>query len=333
MDNNNNSLLNFQDLRNFIYSFQKSRIVLTAYELDIFSVLDNAKKTSYDVAKNIDCDHRATDRLMNALVAIGFINKSKDVFFNSEIALRFLSKNSPEYLAGLMHSVNLWKSWSNLTDCVKKGSRVQAKSEFEKDPDTMRAFIAAMHDRGTLHAENVISKLDLKNVKSIIDIGGGSGAYSFAFVKAKNDLIATIFDLPDIIKITNDYIINEGMQEKINLISGNYLIDEFGKGYDLAFLSAIIHINSFEQNKSIVVKCFEALNPGGYIVIQDHIMSSDRTSPPEGAIFSLNMLVGTECGDTYTENEIKEWLTEAEFVETKIIPTKMNSIIVAQKPK
>lgn len=331
MDNNNNSFRNFYDLRNFIYSFQKSRIVLTAFELDIFSVLGDESKTSAEVAKVILTDHRATDRLMNALKAIGLINKTDGLFSNTEITLKFLVKSSPEYLGGLMHSVNLWKSWSNLTECVKKGKRAENKSEFEKDPVTSRAFIAAMHERGSLQADNLMSSLDLRSVNSVIDIGGGSGAYSFAFVKAKENLTATIFDLPGIIPITNDYVQKAKLENKIKTICGNYLTDDFGKGYDLAFLSAIIHINSYEQNLALIKKCFDSLNDHGYIVIQDHVMSADRTSPPEGAIFALNMLVGTEYGDTYTETEIKEWLIEAGFSNYKILPTTNNSLIISQK--
>ena len=300
--------------------------------MDIFSILGEEKKTSAEVAEKTNCDIRATDRLMNALAAIGFIHKSNGLFSNSESALKFLSKNSPGYLNGLMHSVNLWQSWSTLTDCVKKGKRTLNKSEFEKDHKTASAFIAAMHERGTLQAQKVISLINLESVNSIIDIGGGSGAYSFAFLKAKPGIKATIFDLPEIIKITNDYIIKEGLQKKVGLISGNYLYDDLGTGYDLAFLSAIIHINSYEQNKILVNKCFKSINPGGYIVIQDHIMSSERTNPPEGAIFSLNMLVGTEFGDTYTAEEIESWLGDAGFINPKITPTYMNSMIIAKKP-
>ena len=331
MDDNNNSFKKFYDLRNYIYSFQKSRVVLTAFELNIFSEIGDKRVSSKQVAKILNTDPRATDRLMNAIVAIGLIGKENNLFFNTDISLKYLIKGSPEYLGGLMHSVNLWNNWSTLTECVKKGKRVLQKSEFEKDSGSAKAFIAAMHERGCLQAQKVISLFDLENIKTVLDIGGGSGAYSFAFVNAKDNITATVFDLPNITPITKRYIKNEELDDKIKVIDGNYLTDDFGTGYDLAFLSAIIHINSYEQNKTLIKNCYNALNPNGFIAIQDHIMSDERTNAAEGAIFSLNLLVGTECGDTYTEKEITEWLNEAGFINHRVYPTFNNSLLIAEK--
>ena len=155
--------------------------------------------------------------------------------------------------------------------------------------------------------------LDFSAVKKVLDVGGGSGAFSMEFIKSSPDIQAVVFDLPDVIPITMKYVESENLNEKISYITGNYLFDEIGDGYDLIFLSAIVHINSFEENKSLVSKCFKALNQGGQIVIKDWVMNEDRTDPAGGAIFALNMLVGTEKGDTYTENEMKTWLNSADF--------------------
>jgi SAM-dependent methyltransferase len=101
------------------------------------------------------------------------------------------------------------------------------------------------------------------------------------------------------------------MSPNISFIGGNYLEDDFQGEYDLIFLSAIVHINNFDQNKKLIRKCFDALNPNGRIIIKDWIMSEDRIEPAGGVYFALNMLVGTESGDTYTESEMKDWLTSA----------------------
>lgn len=144
-----------------------------------------------------------------------------------------------------------------------------------------------------------------------MDVGGGSGAFSMAFVRAGDDLKATVFDLPNVVPLTKEYIDREGLAEDIKTVSGDYHKDEFGSGYDLAFLSAIIHANSFEQNLSLIQKVSRALNPGGQIVISDFIMDDNRYQPAFGAYFALNMLVGTQGGDTYTESEIKGWMENA----------------------
>ena len=122
---------------------------------------------------------------------------------------------------------------------------------------------------------------------------------------------ATVFDLPNVINLTKKYIEAEGFTGQVDTVTGDYLKDELGSSYDLVLLSAIIHSNSPEENKLLFEKCAKALNPGGQLVVLDHVMSEDRTEPLTGALFALNMLVGTPEGDTYTEAEIKSWMKEA----------------------
>jgi hypothetical protein len=116
-------------------------------------------------------------------------------------------------------------------------------------------------------------------------------------------------------------------------MGGNYLTDGLGDGYDMVFLSAVVHINSFEENRELVRKAFHALNPGGRIVIQDFVMDEDRTSPPMGAVFALNMLVNTAHGDTYTEREIREWLSSAGFAAAVRVDTgPATAMVIGVKP-
>lgn len=292
-------------------AFQQSRILLTAYELNIFTIIGKGAKSSVEIAQKINADARATDRLLNALCALELLKKEHHLFYNTPTTTRFLVEGQPEFMEGLGHTVNLWKSWSTLTDAVLKGGSVLNKNLEERDDKWQTSFIAAMHDRSQVIAPEITKVVDLSKVRRILDIGGGSGAFSMAFVQAKEGITATVFDLPQIIPLTLNYIKNSGLIDKINTIPGDYRIDEFEEGYDLIFLSSIIHINSFEQNENLIRKCVQALNPNGQIVIRDFIMDEDRIHPPYGAIFALNMLVGTEGGDTYTESEVRGWLKAA----------------------
>jgi 2-polyprenyl-3-methyl-5-hydroxy-6-metoxy-1,4-benzoquinol methylase len=147
----------------------------------------------------------------------------------------------------------------------------------------------------------------------VLDVGGGSGAFAMAFVRAQAGISATIFDLPNVLSLTQKYIEQERLADKIKTVAGDYMVDELGSGFDLVFLSAIIHSNSAEENRKLIRKCAQALIPRGQVVVQDFIMDADRTSPVHGAFFALNMLVGTEAGDTYTESEVRSWMEEAEL--------------------
>jgi hypothetical protein len=133
------------------------------------------------------------------------------------------------------------------------------------------------------------------------------------FVSRKPEIDATIFDLPNVIPITKKFLDTEGFSDKVKTYAGDYTTDDLPEGFDLVFLSAIIHSNSLETNQDLIKKSFLSLNKNGRIIIQDWIMNNDRTQPVSGAIFAINMLVGTEAGDCFTEQEVSEMLKAAGF--------------------
>jgi predicted O-methyltransferase YrrM len=143
---------------------------------------------------------------------------------------------------------------------------------------------------------------------------------------------ATIFDQPDVIPMARERIAGEGLLDRVELVSGDYHEDALPSGHDLAFLSAVIHQNSHEQNVELYRKVFDTLDPGGRIVVRDYVLNSDRTEPASGALFAVNMLVNTDGGNSYTLEEIREGLTEAGFVRVKLLQEKeMSSLVEAYR--
>lgn len=311
--------ISLNDMLELSTAFQKSRIFLTAFELGVFTVLGNESKSSQEISEAINADHRGTDRLLNALCALKILKKSGEQYKNSPATAEFLVKGKPGYQAGLMHTVHLWHSWDTLSDAVKKGGLVGQKPVEERDDKWFAAFIAAMQGRAAKEAPELVGTLDLSGISRVLDVGGGSGAFSIAFVRASESIRATVFDLPNVVLMTRKYIETEGLGHRIDTVAGDYNKDDLPHGYDLIFLSAIIHSNSQKQNQALFDKTSRALNPGGKLVVSDFIMDDDRTHPPFGAIFALNMLVNTPGGDTFTESEVKSWMETAglSFIERK----------------
>jgi hypothetical protein len=122
---------------------------------------------------------------------------------------------------------------------------------------------------------------------------------------------AVIFDLPPVVEMTRKYLAEAGLAERAQVVAGNYLKDPLPVGFDLVFLSAVIHINGPKENAALVARCAEALNSGGRLAVVDFIMEPDRTAPRFGALFAINMLTGTPSGDTYTLNEVRLWMEQA----------------------
>jgi (2Fe-2S) ferredoxin/predicted O-methyltransferase YrrM len=322
-----------QDFLDRVRAFQESRILLTAVELDLFTVVGSGA-TADQVAQKLHTDTRATEMLLNALVALDTLTKQDNTYHNTPLTSRFLTEGSPDNSRwSLMHSVSLWRRWSTLTDCIREGTSVTHEEASKRGDEWTKAFISAMDKNATLRAGQVAAAVGAQGVKRLLDVGGGSGAYSIAFARANADLRAEIFDLPSVIPLSAEYIKEAGFGDRIKVRPGDLRTDKFDNGYDLVFISAICHMNSPEQNVELLKKSFDALNPGGRVVIQDFILDADKTSPRTAAMFSLNMLVGTRAGASYSEPEYNAWLNEAGFKDVRRIrlmgPT---ALIVAKRP-
>ena len=314
-------------------AFAPSRVLLTAVELGIFAVLADEAMTSETVSSKIGTDARATDRLMNSLVALNLLSKSGDRFSNAPDVREFLVPGNPSYIGGaLMHVVNLWNSWSTLTDAVKAGTSVIERDE-RGAADFAVPFIAAMDAIASGQATEIVELIDLEGVQRVLDVGGGSGAYSIEFCRAKPDLEAVVFDTPLVAPLTRSYVEKAGLSERITTTIGDFNKDEIGRDFDLVFLSMVLHSNNPEENIELLKRSWRALKPGGRVVIQEFVVDEGRTSPPQAVLFALNMLVATRAGDTYTEDEIRDWLSNAGFGNaSRIDPRDTNTtLIIANK--
>jgi SAM-dependent methyltransferase len=298
-------------IRDIAMGFQRSRVLLTGIELKVWTALGDERLSSDALAARLGTSPRATDRLLNALVAIGLLAKSDGAFANTELSRRALVETSPDFLGGLGHSASMWHAWSGLTDAVRNGAPAIREAINDRGEGWLEAFIAAMHHRAAQQAPVVASRLGLAGAARVLDVGGGSGAFAMAFARHEPRVDVVIFDLPNVVPMTRRYVEEAGLSARVTTAAGDYLTDPLPGGFDLAFLSAVVHSNAPEENATLIRKCAAALNPGGRVAIMDWVMDEDRTSPAPGAMFALNMLVSTGRGDTFTEGEIRRWLADA----------------------
>jgi (2Fe-2S) ferredoxin/2-polyprenyl-3-methyl-5-hydroxy-6-metoxy-1,4-benzoquinol methylase len=305
------------DLNHALRGFQESRVLLTAVELDLFTAVGSGARAE-EVSARTGSDPRATEMLLNALVAMGWLAKQGTIFSNSPSSARyFVAGSADDARAATMHLVHLWRTWSTLTDCLRAGTSVWRQETVDRGEEWTRAFIAAMHRNARGRAPIVVKAVGTEGVTRMLDVGGGSGAYSIAFATAKENLQVDLLDLAKVIPIAQGHIERAGLAGRIRTRPGDLRADKLGEGYDLVFLSAICHMLSADENKDLLKRCFAALAPKGRVVIQDFILEPDRTAPKSAALFALNMLVGTQAGSTYTEAEYATWLIEAGFQDVR----------------
>jgi len=308
-----------EDFLQGLRAFQESRALLTSIELDVYTAVASGA-TAAEVAARLGTDPRATEMLLNALVALGMLSKQETVFRNSPLAERFLREGcAVDTRAAMMHIVHMWDRWSTLTECVRAGTAVTYREPEERELKWTEAFIAAMHANALQGAPAVVEAVGLPGVRRLLDVGGGSGAYAIAFAQACPDLQAEVLDLPRVVRIAEGHIARAGLSDRIKTRGGDLRKDDFGAGWDLVLLSAICHMLGPEENLDLLRRCHAALAPGGRVVIRDFILELEKTAPRQAALFSLNMLVGTQRGASYSQPEYTAWLAAAGFEQVRHI--------------
>jgi len=307
--------MDFSELSSISSGFIGARILQIAVKLGVFDVIKTQGSLSEEISNVIGANPRATELLLNALVALRVLSKEKRRFYNTETSLTYLVKTSPKYFGGMiLFEEGLWDIWGKLEDSIFTGKPARKPDMFQKREEDTERFIMAMHSivRARGDAEILSNTLDFGWAKSMIDIGSGPGTYPVEFIKKYPNLKVTIFDLPGTLKVTKRIVEREGMLGKIEIVEGDYNTDELPAGFDIAFLSNIIHSEDEEANQRLMKKIYGILNAGGEAIIKDHILDDTLTSPAVGAMFSIQMLLATK-GRDYSFREVKGWLEGAGF--------------------
>ncbi len=316
-------------------NFMGSRILLSASELDLFTLLNGTPLTANQVTARISADLRALTILLDALSALGLLLKEGEIYRCPNSGFSSLSEDAPNsVLPMVLHAAHLWKRWTNLTDVVRGTLPSKDGDRPSRSPEELRAFIQAMHVIAAPLAHEIVAAASPGSAKALLDVGGASGTYTMAFLQAAPEMKAALFDKPEVIEMARERLSKEGMIGRVTLVSGDFYQDELPSGHDLAFVSAIIHQNDPEQNQDLFNKISRSLNRRGRILIRDHVMEPDRTHPKDGAIFAVNMLLGTPGGRTYTFEEIKKGLSRAGFTAIRLLKKgeHMDALVEAFKP-
>ncbi len=323
---------NMEGLMELGWKFCDSRIFFTALELGVFDQILRQEKSASELSDKLGATERGMGIIMDALAALGLVEKKKGMYRISQSLLKFLDPEDPDNARGIFeHLIHLWDQWNKLTPIVKGEVKVEEISVLSRGKERLKTFIQAMHVVAKNRADDIVKAVNPGTAKKLLDVGGASGTYTVAFLKASRDLRATLFDLPDVIEIAQERLKNTEYWDRVELVKGDFYKDPLPGGHDLVFLSAIIHQNSLSQNEELFKKAYDALIPGGRIVIRDYVMDETRTDPPGGAIFAVNMLVNTPGGTTYTFSEISETLQKAGFKDVRILQSRkdMDSLVEA----
>jgi len=317
--------------------YQAAQVLYTAMHYDVFTLLEKPK-TAKDLAEEIGTDFEITDKFLDALVALKLISERDGKYSNTSLARTFLVKGSPFYQGNLIKVYAMaYDAWSKLGQALKEGVIPQKPDEKKSAFD--KTFILSMAEanmRGPLH--RVVKKIKdipkFKKAKKLLDLGGGHGLHAIAFAQINPDLEAIVFDLPPVVEVTKEFISQYGMEERVKVMAGDFDKDDFGKGYDVIFVSHSLFYHTRETIHEPLEKIYEALNDGG-ILISNHWMLDNRKNSSTLALWDLWLSVLGYPHYVYTVKEFVALLKEKKFSDVRVIdiaaPADPSALVIAKK--
>ena len=316
---------------NLALGYQVSQVLFTAINLNIFTILESGGKKISEIAKTVESDEDSLSRLSHTLVALDLLKKENGVFINSTIASKYLVKDKKRYLGNAIHHVaNLWDFWEGLEKQVKSGkSRVPDEKHLGDYPHRLQDYLAAMSDFTELKADTIADTISINRYVKMLDVGCGPGTYALAFAARNPKLHCTIIDLEPNLVYAREIICKSQYQDRISVLPCQILEDEIpGDGYDLIFISNLIHIYSEIEVEKILGKAWNKTARSGEIIIHDYILNEGGNAALHASLFDINMLVGTTNGKCYTLLEIKELLKSLGAKNVRQIPIGLGSSLV-----
>lgn len=307
--------------------FWASKTLLSAVELEVFTELARHPENFSELSARLGLHPRSARDFLDALVALGFLDRNGDVYSNTAETDLFLDKRKPSYIGGILEMANhrLYPFWGNLTTALRTGEpqneiRTGEAGTFEQlysDPERLRGFLKAMTgiSRGANLA--IAKKFPWQQYQSAVDVGTAQGDLITQVALANPHIAGIGFDLPEVAPIFEDYVASNNLNSRVKFQTGSFFDSPLPRA-DVVMMGHILHDWDLDTKKMLIRKAYEALPTGGALVVYESIIDDDRRHNAFGLLMSLNMLIETRGGFDYTGADCMGWMKEAGFRETRV---------------
>jgi len=320
--------------------FWGSKTLLSAVELGLFTELTKGPGDWKSLADRVRLNPRSARDFLDALVALGMLERRDGQYRNTPDTALFLDRNKPTYVGGLLEMANarLYPFWGSLTEALRTGKmQNEAKGsedffgELYADPDRLKGFLTAMTGVSLGSAAAIAEKFPWKRYRTFYDIGAAQGALPVHVAQRHGHLTGGGYDLPPVQPVFEEYVRANGLADRLRFIPGDFFRDPL-PGADVLVMGHILHDWNLEEKKSLLAKAHAALSPGGALIAYDTIIDDDRKENAFGLLMSLNMLIETPGGFDYTGSDCIGWMKEAGFRDCQVEHLAgPNSMVVAVK--
>jgi hypothetical protein len=316
------------------FGFWSSKVLLTAVEMDLFSLLGREnKKTGPELGAALGLHPRGIYDFLDALVALKFLERDgtgeQARYFNTPASALYLDKKSTRYVGGILEMLNtrLFKFWHDLPEALRTGKpqnevKHTGRSTFESlyaEPERLEQFMGAMTGLSRLNFEALAEKFDFTRYQTLCDVGGALGVLAIEAARRHKHLKCTSFDLPVVEPLARKFIAAQGFSDRIGTASGDFFKDPLPKA-DVITMGMILHDWNLEKKKLLIKAVYDALPRGGAFIVVEALIDDARRENLFGLLMSLNMLI--EFGDAfdYTGADFRSWCQEAGFTRFEQIP-------------
>lgn len=327
-------------LRETVFGFCSSRILLSANNIGIFEFIGGSGLSSNEIAAGMGLHQRGVDLFLRALVALKFLTYEDGKFFNTTVAKNLFLRGGPYYQGHILKLYDyFWHNWSHLDrimlDGIKGMEQIPYRFPhvFSTNRGVVDSYIRGMQEVAKVRFKDVVDHIDLNNVTTVLDVGGGHGLYSIGMALKKSDVKVTVFDLDYSQPVVEENTKRFSVSERVKFIVGDYTKDDFAGPYDLILLSNILRGHNMGEGITLLRKTYDTLKEDGMLVIQDTVSDSDKEMESiYAAIHSINMLVNTTGGKIYTHTEFEGMLKSSGYGSIQSVKVDdLSSLITARK--
>ena len=283
---------NVRDISRIAYGFMASKVLFAALDLDLFGLIARAPKTADALAADTGLLRERLEILLTACVSLGLLVKHGDAYANAPASQTYLVRDAPSYFGDYYRfqiDRQVYPAFARLPDALRGG-----RADFYRlmeNPDEALHFSRGQH-AGSLGPAVVLARIvDLKQARGLLDVGGGSGAFSITLCRRFPELTATILDFPSVQAAAATFVHEAGMDERISFTPGDALVTEWPGGQDAVLLSYLLSAVSAAGLDRLLERAFTALTPGGRIVVHDFMVDDDGRGPATAALWLVNALL------------------------------------------
>lgn len=307
--------------------FWGSKTFLSAIELGVFTALSDGPLDAQALQDCLQLHPRSTRDFLDALVALGMLERDGATYSNTPETAQFLVRGKPGYLGGMLEMANrrLYPFWGSLTEALQTGlpqneMKTGGEGLFESvygDQDRLRLFLSAMTGLSMGAAMAIAAKFPWKEYQTVVDVGGAQGGLLVQLCLAHQHLNGINFDLPVVGPIFEEYVALYELSGRLKFVPGSFFETGIPSG-DVITMGHILHDWNLEEKRMLLDKAYRALPDGGALIVFESLIDDERRQNAFGLLMSLNMLIETPGGFDYTGADCSAWMREAGFRETRV---------------